>query len=132
MDSIGHGVYRMVSDDPDAELQVLKGLTAKLVDEQRVRLNEQHPEFVWWADLVFFVKDMNAIATLLRLQENEDLSETVGNLVAAFVQNVLEKVFPGDPEKVTELLGKIVVEGQALDGLIEKEMHLRYAGAMEQ
>ena len=135
MREIEPGLYRVNSEDEmqafEAQKEQIKGAIIKLAGEQRARLNAGRPEYQWWADAVFGLRDIRSVCTMLNLNGEEDTAEMLAEIIGKVGGSFLTLVANGDQAKVEELRLEMMKEGELLDGVMSQAM-AKLQGVKEQ
>lgn len=122
MTVIASGVYQ-AGDDGDLNVEKLQDITRGLIDGERKRLTEANPQYPWWADIVFFLRDMNGITNLILLRDDEasrSISEGIATLVSSIIQNLVLMWCDGDRDKAITMLGKLVQDSEEIELVMQR------------
>ena len=109
----------------------LQGIITALAQEQRARLDAARPEYVWWADAVFFMRDIKGICSLLQLNDEGSICDMLAEVCGKTITALLFRQFNGDAEKVRQVKDDLMKEGELLDALMSKALS-KFNGEKEQ
>ena len=134
MREIQPGIYRVDADESDAfdaRREELHAMIEKLVEEQRARLTASRPEYSWWADVVFGLRDIKSTCTMLQLDGNDAAADMLAEIVGKTALALLSKLPGADFAKVKEISDAMQQECQMLDAVMGQAV-AKFQGEQEQ
>lgn len=102
----------------DEQLTALREITQRIADEQRARLGATRPEYVWWADVVFFFRDTRFICSILRATGNESISDMVAGVFGVTMGTLLLHLMSDDVEKFDQLHKELMQEVDLINAIM--------------
>lgn len=132
MEDVGNGVFKVTGDEEADEVsEAVIAAMKRTSERERIRLNAENPDKPWWADAVFLLRDINGLARLFQARGEPEVAETLAEIVGRGTEGIVMNLLQGDKHAASQMLHKMVEDGQVLDAVISREL-LQLQGQREQ
>lgn len=85
----------------------------EIAAKARERLNEEHPDEPWWADVVFFLHDTAGMCRMVANLGYGELAEVMGETCGVTMERLVGHIVMDD-ERLQELLPKLLEDAKTL------------------
>ena len=128
MQEIDTGVWGLDdSVSTEEQLGALREITYRIAEEQRARLDAARPEHIWWADAVFFFRDVQAVCSILRASDQQPLSDMVAKVCGVIAATLLLRLVNNDMSKVEQLREELMQEVDLMNAIMDQAL-LKWRG----
>lgn len=124
--SFDNSVAIFDNDLTEDEGKKIEAVMEKLIREQRARLTAESP-YPWWADVVFFMRDIKSTCALLNKMDRPELASSLAEIVGKTSVALLFHAFKDMAEqerqkKIGETMLKLTGETEVINAILEKEV----------
>lgn len=125
------GVFEVQEGD-DITGDQIKDFITELADKQRKRLDADHPEYLWWTDAVFCIRDIKTICTILGQNGDDAIADMLAEVTGKTVIALLMKLTNGDKDKVDEIVKAMQADSDMLTEILSSQVAQKFNGVKVQ